>query len=61
MYDVVWMTVKFHSASPREILLSSKLHHKCDLSQISHQNMLLHVNHMVTLHCCHLCRTVPES
>ena len=48
-------------SSPREILLSSKLHHECDFSQITHQNMLLHVNHMVTLHCCHLCRTVPES
>ena len=32
---------KFHSASPREILLSSKLHHSCDLSQITQQNMLL--------------------
>ena len=32
---------KFHSASPREILLSSKLHHSCDLSQITPQNMLL--------------------
>ena len=27
--------------SPREILLSSKLHHSCDLSQITPQNMLL--------------------
>ena len=37
-----WMTVKcIWMTSPREILLSSKLHHSCDLSQIMHQNMLL--------------------
>ena len=32
----------FHSASPREILLPSKLLYSCDLS-IIHQTMLLHI------------------
>ena len=33
---------KFHSASPLEIC--HPIHYECDLSQITHQNMLSHVN-----------------